>query len=157
MGELVLRSERLVVVLTQADVCHKFPGWVGPLALLYEQSALPGRLCLNVAGLQKLPSILARLSHQVGLETTFSNGPIYDTAALSGLGHQASGPANQTDLYPVEFPGQTAPSLRLYIQMSKAADWDFYLCIAGKNSFYQDPEAGCCKSLSPSPLQPDSQ
>lgn len=40
--------------------------------------------------------------------------------------------------------------------MSKGAIWDYYLGIAGRNSVYQYPSAGCCKPLSSPPLQSDS-
>lgn len=51
---------RVFVVMTQADLCPRFCGRTGPLALLCGPSALPAGL-LSVVALQ-LPSVLARLS-----------------------------------------------------------------------------------------------
>ena len=62
---------------------------------------------------------------------------------------------NQADLHPAVSWSESVPNL--FLQMNKAAGWDYYLVTIGMNTVCQDLCTGCCKPLLSSPSQSDFQ
>lgn len=132
----------LFMVLTQADLCPKFPSQIRPLALLSDY-----QLCLLYSLFKCcwaiwLTGVLASLSGLTGLGAILSSGSGYDSAPLPGWG-QTRLQGWQISLGPES--GRSAScwvpwsdcTIDLVVQVTKAAGWDYYLEAAGRNSVWK--------------------
>lgn len=154
---------RLLVFLTQANLCPKFPSLMVPLALLFGCSALPTGLSTQ-AFLGYPASRCSGKAIWLGrARSSRSSGWGCDSSPLpagavlgwyeldrpdSWAGKTACLRSQIRQTYTCQVPLSDCAAI-LALQISKTAGWGYYLGTALKKLACQDSSAGCCKHPPP--------